>query len=73
MSWNGLPLVALPWLTQAMGSPNALPQGNGQGSLDQSWAVLDFVSVGSFGQLQMFEIYKIKKKKILKTQDLFFI
>jgi hypothetical protein len=72
MSWNGLPLVALPWLTQAMGSPNALPQGNGQGSLDQSWAVLDFVSVGSFGQLQMFEI-KIYKFFLKKTQDLFFI
>jgi hypothetical protein len=42
------------WLTQAMGSPNALPQGNGQ--------FLDFVSVGSFGQLQMFEIFPKKIK-----------
>ncbi len=37
-----------------MGSPNALPQGNGQ--------FLDFVSVGSFGQLQMFEIFPKKIK-----------
>jgi hypothetical protein len=45
----------------------------GREALTSPGQFLDFVSMGSFGQLRMFEIFhKKKKKKKKKPQDLFF-